>query len=155
MLDLPMSLRLPQTEKQYQEDKAANKTIRLIDEPAIFKGGRKYFKIIENRYPYDLVFETHHMIVCKREGAKPSNFTVEEKRELEAIMFAYAHQYSCVIENFAARSVVDIWHVHLGKYYKERPQWLRESEANHKHSFKVKLTNGEMGCTGCPATVPF
>lgn len=119
-----MSARLAATEQRYQDDKAAGRTISLLDEPAIFKGGYKHFKIIDNRYPYDGIFKTHHMLVCKRPGANPSNFTAEEQRELAAIEFAEFYKYSCVITNYRAKSITDIWHVHLANYLDERPAWL-------------------------------
>ncbi len=126
MIDLPMSARLPKTEQRYQDDKAAGRTVDLLDVPPIFKGNHKHFKIVENHYPYDAIFETHHMLVCKRRGGKPQNFTVEEKREFQAIMFSETYKYSCVIENFKARSVMDIWHIHLATYYTGRPEWLQQ-----------------------------
>jgi hypothetical protein len=124
LTDLPMSARLPQTERRYQDDKAAGRIISLIDERPIFKGNHTYFKIIENRYPYDAIFKLHHMLVCKRPGATHDNFTVEEKRELEAIRFAEFFKYGSVIENFKAKSISDIWHIHLVSYYDTRPSWL-------------------------------
>lgn len=119
-----MSCRLAATEQRYQDDKAAGRTLPLLEEPAIFKGNHTHFKIIENRYPYDAVFKTHHMLVAKRQGANPDNFTVEELREYKAIEFAEFFKYSCVITNYAAKSIKDVWHIHLGTYLDERPGWL-------------------------------
>ena len=124
MTALPMSARLAITEERYQEDKAAGHTINILDEPTIFKGGYKHFKLVENRYPYDAIFKTHHMLVAKRLGANEKNFTVEEQRELAAIEFAEFYKYSCVITNYKAKSIKDVWHIHLGIYHGERPEWL-------------------------------
>ena len=122
---LPMSCRLAKTEQRYQDDKKAGRTIGLLQEPAIYRGNHQHFKIIENRYPYDAVFKVHHMLVAKRPGANPDNFTPEELREYKAIEFAEFFKYSCVITNYKAKSIADIWHVHLGTYLDERPAYLQ------------------------------
>lgn len=124
MDELPMSARLAKTEQRYQNDKAAGRTINLLDERPIFKGGYTYFKIIDNRYPYDAILQTHHMLIANRPGANPDNFTVEEQREFKAIEFSEFYKYSFVQTNYKARSIADIWHIHLGIYLDVRPAWL-------------------------------
>lgn len=123
-MQLPMSARTAATEQRYQDDKANGRTIGIVHEPAMFKGGFKYFKIIENRYPYDAIFGTHHILVIRRQCANEADFTVEERRELQAIKFAEFYKYHTIMENYRAKSVSGVWHLHLCNYLPHRPVWL-------------------------------
>lgn len=122
MTSLPMSPRLATTELEYLNDKINNKTISLLDENPL--KDYKYFKIIENSYPYDAIAKTHRMLVIKRECGTVDAMTPDELLELEEIKRSEFGNYDSIIENYQARSVTAIWHVHLVNYLDERPEWL-------------------------------
>jgi hypothetical protein len=122
MTALPMSPRLAPTEQRYKNAKEGGQTISLLDETPI--KDFKYFKIIENSFPYDAIAKTHHMLVIKRECSTVSVMTQAEKDELEDIKISEFTNYHCIIENYQARSITAIWHVHLVDYLDNRPEWL-------------------------------
>lgn len=117
-----MSPRLAATEQRYQDDKLAGRTVSLLDEPPL--QDFKYFKIIDNKYPYDAVARTHLMLTIKRQCQSTDDMTPEELQELNFIKRSEFGKYHSVIENYQAKSVTAIWHVHLVNYLDQRPEWL-------------------------------
>lgn len=129
-MTLPMSLRLFKTEIQYQKDRQKGNTRDLLDEPILTQ--YKYFRLIDNRYPYDAIFQVHHMLIPNRLVGASDKFTREEKTELEELRKTLFTKYSTVIENYIARTNTALWHIHLGKYYNERQPWLNEQPRTYK-----------------------
>lgn len=74
----------------------------------------KYWKIIENDFPYDLIAKTHHMIVPIRHEAE-KDLTEEELAELGEIKENYINQgYDYIIEpTVKNKSIPGHFHLHL------------------------------------------
>jgi diadenosine tetraphosphate (Ap4A) HIT family hydrolase len=74
----------------------------------------KYWKIVENAFPYDRIAEVHHMVLPKRH-AKDLELTEEESQELDEIKYTYIHQsYSYILEaTHHTRSIPDHFHLYL------------------------------------------
>lgn len=109
-LELPTSLRKKSTEQAYQDDKANGNTIPLDEEPAIQEFEK--WRLIDNRYPYDAVFEKHHMLI-PTEGYHQ---TVRDA-DLHEILDLLASEYDFWFVNFPHRqSVKNLLHIHLVKH---------------------------------------
>jgi diadenosine tetraphosphate (Ap4A) HIT family hydrolase len=73
----------------------------------------RYWKIIENQYPYDEVATTSHMVVPKRH-LKESGLTWREMSEFEKIKTDMHSGYDMIIENTHKRkSIPEHYHLHL------------------------------------------
>ncbi len=115
---LPVSLRKNTTEIFYQQSKLAKMTVPLHEEPHLRQW--KHWKIIDNAFPYDVAFSTHHLLLPKR--VVPENeLTGTERAELEKILEAVSDEYDCLLVNFISKqSVRNHFHVHLMTYKDER-----------------------------------
>lgn len=116
-----MSLRTAEAEQAYQDAKVAKKTIPLELEPALKKW--EHWRLIDNRFPYDSCFKTHHMLLPKRAGITDRwHLNDEEKHELEIILKEFVYpEYDLWFENCPKRrSVTVMYHLHLGTYKEER-----------------------------------
>lgn len=110
-----MTLRSPETQARYDAVLKEDTGRGLHDVPAIRRF--KYWKIIPNDFPYDLVFKTHDMLLPKRVVKERKQLTLAEVMEYEKIIEYIAPHYDCVLENFGRnRSVVGHYHVHLMEY---------------------------------------
>ena len=70
--------------------------------------------VIRNKFPYDGVTRTHHMLVPKRYFATPREMNAEERRELEEIKLSFGEEYDGLFENLShKRSVPSHFHIHL------------------------------------------
>jgi len=119
--DVPMSLRTVNGELHYQLAKIDKTTLPLELEPAlqIFK----YWRVINNRFPYDISFKMHHMLVPRRgDVADRWDLNDNEKAEFETILKDYVYpNYDLWFENCPKRrSVRAFYHVHLATYYDNR-----------------------------------
>jgi diadenosine tetraphosphate (Ap4A) HIT family hydrolase len=74
-----------------------------------------YWRIIENKFPYDTIAETHHMLVPKRQALNWVDLDIDEMTELDGlIMYDLPEQYDMILLNFPkAQSVKDWLHFHL------------------------------------------
>lgn len=113
------TLRTKEGEDKYQWAKAVNDLVPLSQEPPIQEF--RYWRVIDNRFPYGTIFETHHMLLPKRIVANRHELTDEERNELEVIVEYYAQPlYDSLLENFSSRrSIHDHYHIHLGVYPEE------------------------------------
>lgn len=120
MSDLPMSLRRAQSELDYQEAKLRNELVPLHYEPLIKQF--KHWSIIDNRFPYDVAYQTCHLLIPHRVVPEYKHLRWAERWELRKIIDKYAQtQYDQVVENMAPkRSVKSIYHLHLLKFYASR-----------------------------------
>ena len=83
------------------------------DEAKIIKDYEHWF-IRENKFPYDHIFEKHHMLVPRRVISSYEDMTKEEKEEYLRIREEVAHIYDGILENFpSAKSVHAHFHPHL------------------------------------------
>ncbi len=109
------SLRTPEGKKRYQEymqSAPMNEECTLCKKPAIQE--YKYWKITENRFPYDLIAETHTMIMPIRHVTE-MDLTHEEKGEFLALkMNTLAEVYDYIIEPTSKnKSIPGHFHLHL------------------------------------------
>src|SRR5438128_1151808 len=74
----------------------------------------KYWLIIQNIFPYDLISSVHHLLIPKRPVPMNGDILPEEKDELLEIRKVVAPNYDCIIENFPRnQSVPGQFHYHL------------------------------------------
>lgn len=118
-------LRTEATQKAYEEARAQGETSLLFNEEGIavfdleqeaYIAEYEYWVIIPNRYPYDAVFATHHMLVPKRAFPYLRDATQEEEAEYYRIKHELDREesYQSIIENFSnSRSVRKHFHAHL------------------------------------------
>lgn len=124
MPKLPISLRSGQSEAEYQQAKLDGNLKLLQDEDSICTF--RHWKIIENRFPYDLPYRQCHMLVPKRTFAFRHEMTVEESNELYGIIYKELESsYHQIIENMSAsRSILSIFHLHLVLFKHDREEML-------------------------------
>lgn len=118
---VPTSGRTIASEIRYQCAKILGE-LRPLDEEAVLREW-KYWKLIENRFPYDMIFSVHHMLIPKRMVDHREKLTISEDLELKRIVneFDYAGAYDAVMDNFKGRrSILGLYHVHLVKWHKDR-----------------------------------
>jgi diadenosine tetraphosphate (Ap4A) HIT family hydrolase len=74
----------------------------------------QYWRIIDNKFPYDTIAKVHHMLVPKRQFAKRSDMTKKERLELDTIIDFYIEDYDMYLQNTEkAQSVPSWYHLHL------------------------------------------
>lgn len=117
---IPVSLRTASGEFNYQKEKTSGGLIPLQDEPAIHTFTHWVLK--ENRFPYDMAYGKHHLLMPLREVSERDQLHVHEKEELEHIIryFIYPN-YDLWFENSPSRRSVPTWyHLHLASYWEDR-----------------------------------
>lgn len=114
---LPVSPRSMAGEKRYQKAKASGETRPLREEEVLYVW--KHWVLIDNRYPYDMIYRKHHMLIPRRNVAKYSQLRWYEKRELRKIIDTYCQaHYHLVFENMnSRRSVHLLYHIHAASYH--------------------------------------
>ncbi len=110
------TLRSPETEAKYDALKATGAlttTCPLCDERETIEEF-KYWRIVENLFPYDAIARVHHMILPKRH-ASDDELSSEEKEEFDSIKESYIQQtYEFLIEPMRhRRSIPAHSHLHL------------------------------------------
>lgn len=84
-----------------------------------------HWLIIENRFPYDRMARTNHILVAKRLFAHLHEATSEEHTEYKKILQQLAEEglYDALIENFPkVKSVKKNAHVHLVQWHNTNPE---------------------------------
>lgn len=80
----------------------------------------KHWIIIENRFPYDTITRTNHMLVSLRPLLSHYEGTQEEQEEYHTILKLLAEEgfYDAMIENFPKiKSVKKFVHIHLIQWH--------------------------------------
>ena len=74
----------------------------------------KHWRIIDNKYPYDLVAKTSHMIIPKRHASE-TKLTIGEFKELQKIRLTYIEQnYEFLfLQTKKESSIPEHLHIHL------------------------------------------
>lgn len=74
----------------------------------------KFWRVIENQFPYDRIAEIHHMIIPKRHASDP-DLSKEEKDEFEDIKKGYIDDtYEYLIEScHKNKTIPGHAHIHL------------------------------------------
>ncbi len=122
---LPGSLRKAESEALYQQAKKDGTLIPLSEEAVIEEW--LFWKLIDNRFPYDAVFQVHRMLIPKRVVAEWGDLSTLEKAQFEEIKQQYrdSNEYDLIFENFGKRrSVTAHWHEHLAIYKEDLRQIL-------------------------------
>lgn len=108
------NLRSDEMMMRYEEHRrtgALEHSCPLCDADAIQKFA--HWKIIPNRFPYDLIAETHHMIVPLRHTAE-LELTEEEVEEFRKIKYEELQEYDILIEATKhTKSIPAHYHLHL------------------------------------------
>lgn len=116
---LPMSARTEESELKYQVAKVLEQTVPLDQEEHILDYDHWY--LIENRFPYDMIYDEHDMLIPRSGVATREELTLAEAIELTDIIDELSGQYDLVFENFKhRRSVLNLYHVHLASYHRDR-----------------------------------
>ena len=114
----PISLRTISGEMTYTLAKKAGRLVSLSEEPALRVW--KYWRLIENAFPYDIAFKVHHLLIPIRVIAK-GQLNIAEKEELEIILDLLSDEYDCYLENFVSKqSIKNHYHLHLLTYKDDR-----------------------------------
>lgn len=111
MGDLFRTLAAAKRYKDYRAHRAANETCPLCTKPPLH--AFIFWKIIPNDFPYDLIAETHHMIIPLRHVVE-EKLTEDERSEFLSIKQSHLQDYTYIIE--ATRNVKSIpehFHLHL------------------------------------------
>lgn len=108
-------LRTPETFAKYHDNpKREAKECFICKAKAIAQW--KYWKIIENNFPYDAVAKVHLMLVPKSHSSDLLDLSWHEKNELEDLkdFFSRNDEFDCIIENLArGRTFMPHYHLHL------------------------------------------
>jgi len=75
----------------------------------------QYWRIIENKFPYDTIAKTHHLLVPRRQALNWVDLDIDEMTELDNLMvYDLPQDYDMILLNFPkAQSVKDWLHFHL------------------------------------------
>ena len=115
-----MSLRTAQGEAAYQKAKRNRRLVPLSSEE-VLKTWTDW-KLINNRFPYDMCFTTCHMLIPFDEVSNYDDLTEAAKRELREIITYYCQDhYDVVFENMnKRRSIKNLYHLHCATYVTDR-----------------------------------
>lgn len=109
------TLRTEKTEKKYREFKKTNRFTEgcILCQAKPIKSF-KYWKIINNDFPYDKIADPHHMILPKRH-VKEDDITKEEWNEFKELKGGYVNDnYVFIFESMLrTMTVPDHFHLHL------------------------------------------
>ena len=121
-MDIPnITLRTEETEKIYQQFlqvEENRKHCPFCNLDLLVTNNLKYpgWAIIENRFPYDKVFQTHHML-CTLEHT--SELTKQRKKEFEDLLLYLEPNYDMYIYNTREKQTIPRhFHIHLVNFYK-------------------------------------
>lgn len=117
---LPMSLRSAKGEQFYQTAKNQRRLTPLYQEDVIKEW--IHWRLINNRFPYDMCFTTCHMLLPVEYVADYDLLSESAKRELREIITYYCQDnYDVVFENMnSRRSVKNHYHLHCATYVTDR-----------------------------------
>ena len=119
-LTIPVSLRTARDEIAYSKHKKHGQSVPLHQESAIKDW--KYWKLIDNSFPYTVAFQLHHMLVPKR-PVTAEELTNSEKAEMASILEELSDEYDCHLVNFPKKqSNRGHYHIHLLQYKELREE---------------------------------
>lgn len=113
-----IDLRSAKTKNKYKKYLMNNKKINCIYcDRELFVCEFKYWIILENRFPYDKIAETCHMLAPKRHVAREDDLNEDEKEELLKIKKEKVAFYDIIMQStVSATSRPDHFHLHLLRY---------------------------------------
>lgn len=121
---LNFTLRTPDLEKVYSEfRKNTDPNYCPFCNRDLMRHEFKYWIVVDNRFPYNKAFVTHHLLAAKRHVRTWEELTREEFEELKSIEYQVMNKefgdYDVIIINVPARqSVPRHLHFHLAAYKK-------------------------------------
>lgn len=117
---LPVSERSALGEETYQIAKQRGLLLPLADEPSLHEF--TYWRIIVNRFPYDMVYRTSHLLLPRREVGERYNLTPDELYELEELLngFVDDHYDRYIVNTVWRRSIQAHYHIHLLNFVEGR-----------------------------------
>ena len=117
-------LRTPETLAAYRKKRiAAGGTLSKVDLTTLpFITRWKYWILVENEFPYDLLASRHSLLVPRRFFAKDSDMTKTERKELFLIkeQFSQSQEYDWIVETNSG-SVPGHFHLHCLKLHYVTP----------------------------------
>ncbi len=117
---LPVSLRTHKDEANYLRAKKAGIAKKALHKEAPLRVWKSWM-LIENEFPYNAVFDTHHMLIPKRKSVLKSMLTQQERDELEDILDELSEIYDCYMVNYPKKqSIKTHYHIHLLIYKTDR-----------------------------------
>ncbi len=116
-------LRTKETQEKYEERKKSHSFINecaLCEKVEIIEKF-KHWLLVPNAFPYDLVAETHHMLIPKRHTTY-EKLTKEEREELELLKATHLEEnYETIAENTNRRKTIpQHFHLHLIVFKQEK-----------------------------------
>jgi len=115
----PMSVRRLESEQAYQRAKHQGVIRPLNEEPVLIN--YKHWFLIANRFPYDMIYAEHDLLVCKRQVARRDDLSIAELIELNEAINELENQYHLIFENtMSRRSIKNHYHLHLARYVDDR-----------------------------------
>lgn len=122
--EIPGSGRTAKSEMVYQEAKKNGITKDLRTEPALQEW--QYWRLIENRFPYDMIFDVHHLLIPLSGATDRDRLFQNEADELRDIIanMDRDNAYDALMDNFQGRrSVLGLYHIHLVTWHKNRADY--------------------------------
>ncbi|MFO0887111.1 MAG: hypothetical protein H6793_02020 [Candidatus Nomurabacteria bacterium] len=117
---LPVSLRTHKDEAKYLQAKQRGVARRPLYEETPIQIWNNWM-LIENQFPYNAVFDTHHMLVPRRGGVIKADLSKTERQELEDILDELSDIYDCYMVNYPKKqSIKSHYHIHLLTYKTDR-----------------------------------
>jgi diadenosine tetraphosphate (Ap4A) HIT family hydrolase len=117
---LPVSLRSPRDERQYQRAKLTQPKRDLTKEKPLKTW--KHWYLLPNKFPYSAAFSKHDMLLPYRKIAR-SEMSKQEWDELGKILDELEPSYDVTMMNFRSKqSVRDHFHIHLLVYKTKRKE---------------------------------
>ncbi len=113
---LPRSWRTEAMHKKYEQERTEtvlDGTCPLCSTPTHLEF--KYWRIVENTYPYDAVASKHHMLLTKRHLSADRDLTKEETDELIELKESVLDElYTFIMEALPRnKSIPGHYHLHL------------------------------------------
>jgi len=106
------SLRTEETEKMYQKFlKGSKQGCPFCLKDLLLKEYR-YWVVVDNKFPYDLISSKHHLLATKRHIAKMRDLNKEELKEYYKIVDSICQGYSYIARNTPKLMTVPA-HLHL------------------------------------------
>jgi diadenosine tetraphosphate (Ap4A) HIT family hydrolase len=117
-----MSGRRNNSEVAYQQAKIDQTTLPLHEEPSLKSW--EHWRLIANRFPYDIIYKDHKMLLPIRQVSSWSDLTEDEQAEFWLIIDTFVEpDYDLWFVNTnKRRSILSHFHVHLATYYDKRDE---------------------------------
>lgn len=115
-----MTMRTADGERRYDKAKQHGNLIPLYEEPAVYGGEFKHWRIVANRFPHNKITDLNDMLVLKRECDGLTHIKMYEWFELLQIILKIRDSYDTFTFNFPSMSSIkNIPHAHLYRLKKE------------------------------------